>query len=350
MFNMDFKSDGISWVGNIYQKFEAICQEVDGIMIQEKAKYIESQMQTGCDNVRKFCAEVMQDLLLPAAACDVKGPVSDLSLVYDVDVGMCKKSKVGSPIEEKTSTPAELDVFVSSGKGSSPPLLAGHYNLNEGEDRGAPTKESIRISEPVTRCDCLEKAGEYNNYHSDACVAVSSALPPNSSPSTDSVGSCNSHEPTLLASVVSLDKGHDLQNESDVLDFVLPSSEIGRSNDFDWEEASMSTDAVEPEAAEEFEDVKFEENCLDPEVEKNEICFISVPERKKASYRKKLRDVFASRIRSAKKHGHEQLETHSLDGNAETKCCKEFSVSTHGGGSTKKLLAHDTCESEWELL
>ena len=34
MFNMDFKSDGISWVGNIYQKFEAICQEVDGIMIQ----------------------------------------------------------------------------------------------------------------------------------------------------------------------------------------------------------------------------------------------------------------------------------------------------------------------------
>lgn len=141
----------------------------------------------------------------------------------------------------------------------------------------------------------------------------------------------------------------------------------------------MSTDAVEPEAAEEFEDVKFEENCLDPEVEKNEICFISVPERKKTSYRvifgpflynyaqyfsllewpmiygilhdqKKLRDVFASRIRSAKKHGHEQLETHSLDGNAETKCCKEFSVSTHGGGSTKKPLAHDTCESEWELL
>lgn len=59
----------------------------------------------------------------------------------------------------------------------------------------------------------------------------------------------------------------------------------GRSNDFDWEEASVSTDAVEPEAAEEFEDVKFEENCLDPEVEKNEVCFISVPERKKTSYR-----------------------------------------------------------------
>lgn len=61
----------------------------------------------------------------------------------------------------------------------------------------------------------------------------------------------------------------------------------GRSNDFDWEEASMSTDAVEPtiEAAEEFEDVKFEENCLDPAVEKNEVCFISVQERKKISYR-----------------------------------------------------------------
>lgn len=61
----------------------------------------------------------------------------------------------------------------------------------------------------------------------------------------------------------------------------------GRSNDFDWEEASMSTYAVESsvEAAEEFEDLKLEVNCLNQEVEKNEICLVSVQERKKTSYK-----------------------------------------------------------------
>lgn len=40
MFNMDFKSDGMAWVDNIYQKFEAICQEVDGIMIQVRIIFL----------------------------------------------------------------------------------------------------------------------------------------------------------------------------------------------------------------------------------------------------------------------------------------------------------------------
>lgn len=49
----------------------------------------------------------------------------------------------------------------------------------------------------------------------------------------------------------------------------------------------MSTYAVESsvEAAEEFEDLKLEVNCPNQEVEKNEICLISVQERKKTSYK-----------------------------------------------------------------
>lgn len=31
---MDLKHKGISWVGNMFQKFEAVCQEVDNIINQ----------------------------------------------------------------------------------------------------------------------------------------------------------------------------------------------------------------------------------------------------------------------------------------------------------------------------
>lgn len=34
MFNMENKSKGIAWVGDIYQKFEAMCMEVDDMVCQ----------------------------------------------------------------------------------------------------------------------------------------------------------------------------------------------------------------------------------------------------------------------------------------------------------------------------
>lgn len=33
-FNMDSKSKGIVWVGNIYQRFEAVCLETDDMVCQ----------------------------------------------------------------------------------------------------------------------------------------------------------------------------------------------------------------------------------------------------------------------------------------------------------------------------
>jgi hypothetical protein len=32
MSTMDLNHKGITWVGNLYQKFEAVCQEVDDIV------------------------------------------------------------------------------------------------------------------------------------------------------------------------------------------------------------------------------------------------------------------------------------------------------------------------------
>ncbi|CAH8362659.1 unnamed protein product [Eruca vesicaria subsp. sativa] len=56
---MDFK--GITWVGNVYQKFEAMCLEVEEIIVQDTAKYVENQVQTVGNSLKKFCSDVAQD-------------------------------------------------------------------------------------------------------------------------------------------------------------------------------------------------------------------------------------------------------------------------------------------------
>ncbi|KAJ4903327.1 Uncharacterized protein Rs2_17278 [Raphanus sativus] len=56
---MDFK--GITWVGHVYQKFEAMSLEVEEIIVQDTAKYVENQVQLG-NSVKRFCSDVVQDL------------------------------------------------------------------------------------------------------------------------------------------------------------------------------------------------------------------------------------------------------------------------------------------------
>ncbi|GMP54997.1 hypothetical protein CsSME_00019957 [Camellia sinensis var. sinensis] len=43
---MDLKFKGKRWVGNIFQKFEAMCQEVDDFVSQDTVKYVENQVHT----------------------------------------------------------------------------------------------------------------------------------------------------------------------------------------------------------------------------------------------------------------------------------------------------------------
>ncbi|KAK9285825.1 hypothetical protein L1049_025026 [Liquidambar formosana] len=91
MDTMDLK--GITWVGNIYQKFESICLEVEEIMYQDTVEYVENQVQTVGASVKRFCADVMQELLPPSSMDPVK-EVSDLPLELYADVGIYIKPKV----------------------------------------------------------------------------------------------------------------------------------------------------------------------------------------------------------------------------------------------------------------
>lgn len=62
---MDLKHKGISWVGNMFQKFEAVCQEVDNIISQDKVKYVENQVSSARANVKRLYSDVVQGLLPP---------------------------------------------------------------------------------------------------------------------------------------------------------------------------------------------------------------------------------------------------------------------------------------------
>ncbi|KVI02248.1 hypothetical protein Ccrd_019539 [Cynara cardunculus var. scolymus] len=64
---MDKRYNTQNWVGNMYQRFEAVCQEVDEFVHQDKVKYVESHMQTVGESVKKFYSGVVQDILPPLA-------------------------------------------------------------------------------------------------------------------------------------------------------------------------------------------------------------------------------------------------------------------------------------------
>ncbi|XP_047174055.1 uncharacterized protein LOC124841768 isoform X3 [Vigna umbellata] len=60
---MDLRLNRNKWVGNIYQKFEAVCHEVDDIVCQDAKTYLENQVQNVGDSVKKFYSGVVHDLL-----------------------------------------------------------------------------------------------------------------------------------------------------------------------------------------------------------------------------------------------------------------------------------------------
>ncbi|PIN06382.1 hypothetical protein CDL12_21070 [Handroanthus impetiginosus] len=89
---MDFK--GITWAGNIYEKFEAMCLEVEEVMYEDTVKYVENQVQKVGVSVKKFYSEVMQDLLPPSCVDPVKVAAGDLSLNPYAHTDINKKPKL----------------------------------------------------------------------------------------------------------------------------------------------------------------------------------------------------------------------------------------------------------------
>lgn len=92
MNSMDLK--GITWVGNVYQKFESLCLEVEETMYQDTVKYVENQVQTVGASVKQFYSDVMQDLLPPSSADPAKVAAFSAPLEQYADAEIFRKPKV----------------------------------------------------------------------------------------------------------------------------------------------------------------------------------------------------------------------------------------------------------------
>ncbi|KAK8664671.1 hypothetical protein V6N13_084449 [Hibiscus sabdariffa] len=108
---MEDKSKGMAWFGDMYQKFEAMCMEVDAIVCQETLRYVESQLQTVGSNVQQFCIELIEELL-PLSPTD---PVEDLdsNQVQNAGALAYEDSNVSAAEDHSRTEPVEVSCVIS---------------------------------------------------------------------------------------------------------------------------------------------------------------------------------------------------------------------------------------------
>ncbi|XP_010522128.1 PREDICTED: uncharacterized protein LOC104800859 isoform X2 [Tarenaya hassleriana] len=97
---------GITWVGNVYQKFEAMCLEVEEIIVQDTVKYVENQVQTVGATVKKFYSDVVQDFCPESSLDSGKSPPPSMLHEY-APVCSFTKRKESTDGEEATDIQKE---------------------------------------------------------------------------------------------------------------------------------------------------------------------------------------------------------------------------------------------------
>ncbi|XP_019193657.1 PREDICTED: uncharacterized protein LOC109187786 isoform X2 [Ipomoea nil] len=119
---MDLKAK--SWAGNMYNKFEDLCSEVEQVMSQDAVKYVENQVQTVGVRVKKFCSEVMEKKPKSSLKEHARGIYEKLMEDAQV-IKSGGKSKHGGVYKRRnvgvTSNSLGIDPPVKMARTSSPP-------------------------------------------------------------------------------------------------------------------------------------------------------------------------------------------------------------------------------------
>ncbi|KAF8411035.1 hypothetical protein HHK36_003574 [Tetracentron sinense] len=320
-------------------------------------------------------------LLPPSSADPIKEAHSNLCLGHNDIFEMYRKANVEikeNPVKEKPP-PSEMSEAIAPVDNymSGASLFCGLLNGTHEKACDSPMKISPPTPVEVTDCDFPQRAGSYNNLvnitgdsadssalpYSDLVVPVLSfdnkevemgLTPFNAvlSAESDDADISTTYE-TLSGSLIeSSGIEHKQYVHSAQSEAFMPPPEIGRSDDSNAE-LSNGDNVTEPsmDAIEPFDKLKLEESCV--MVDSNELCFVSSRVGKHRSYKKKIRDAFASKMRLAKKQEYEQLEIWARDINTvpNQQRVESLTPSTLTRDiDRKQILLHDFCESEWELL
>lgn len=377
---MDLKA--ISWVGNIYEKFETMCLEMEEAMYQDTVKYVENQVNTVSTNVKRFCSEVMQDVHPQCNIDPVKVAAADLSLNpyahYEIDKKL-KANHKGSA--RGFSNKLNDDTQVIKGTSKS----GGVYKR-----QNVGIKEIVRDSHPAKAPDaiCLasgdaqklssraEVRGGFE-MASDRVTLSSSLASVKGSDSREAASKVCDHiiqtnvpaadtsiisEASVMTSVESVGKKQtdtytkelpcNTRSEiSSNVQGILANEEIDESHEeksYELSSAMSKYDNIESELeiVEKFDESQLEETCVLVEEER-----IHVPHGpiKHKSYKKKLREAFSTKKRLTRKE-YEKLGAlygdQQFNLEAEDKVMPVLAMNSN----TKLLSANDHPESEWEIL
>ncbi|KAG4124308.1 hypothetical protein ERO13_D10G032200v2 [Gossypium hirsutum] len=238
---MEKKAKGIAWVGNLYQKFEAMCIEVDDMVCQETLRYVENQLQTVGSNVKQFCTELMQDLV--ASSTD---SLEDLNTVQIAGVA------------------ASVDSNGSANEDHSQTKLVDSSSVKSVEDvhLGLP-------SEQITE-------DQNSLAHSKGFTAPGSLI--------------------LSKAFKNELKDNDSTADDTLLESMEPEVKMGPARLLEAYHKSVLK--MEPEVPS-FDNTKLEESCII--VDRIELLSVSNNVGKHRSYKKKLQDAFSSKSRFTKR-------------------------------------------------
>ncbi|KAF6136825.1 hypothetical protein GIB67_030110 [Kingdonia uniflora] len=405
---MDLKYKSIAWVGNVYQKFEAMCLEVEDIMCQETAKYVEGQVQNVSASVKKFYSEVLQDLVPPSSVDGVK----DVYIEDNADTGPNKNSKVivegnqkNPPIFDeskiialavKHSSPQQnkdLDLYkksktdhgiapilpsaVSVRKDSIPALSAGgvhnknHLILSSASNPVNGSHSKLSLCDGYKRSDILveeiciggnvvaksignsvnesTRASSCSGLHDENCKKTDSEYSTDIMTETENLCDSTSSLPSFMAlpDVLCENKVGETQPSSPC---SIISAETDEGSDDDkskLKEGNNDPDERSMESIDNIHNLKLEESCIF--VDSKELYGIPRGTSKHRSYKKKIRDAFALRMSSAKKE-YEQLAICYKNIDSQQKV-ESFTSSFLTRELDKKSISnHDFRESDWELL
>lgn len=123
---MDLKFKGPNWVGNIYQKFEAICNEVDDIVKQDTIKYVENQMHTVGKSVKKLCSD-----LLPPLGHPVKHVAEDVVIKKNATVSSNTRKNLQENSFDATEKQSSTDPNIIDPVINQPSLVSSEHHLGD---------------------------------------------------------------------------------------------------------------------------------------------------------------------------------------------------------------------------
>ncbi|XP_021718216.1 uncharacterized protein LOC110685967 isoform X1 [Chenopodium quinoa] len=101
---------GGSWVGEMYQKFEAMCAEVEEVMSEDTLKYVENQVRTVGKTVKKFYSDVIQDFHQPSSLDTVKSGDPLMTFIHqgDGDGVICRNPKRDDKTKSVDAIPEKM--------------------------------------------------------------------------------------------------------------------------------------------------------------------------------------------------------------------------------------------------